>query len=270
MTLKEIAQLALAEDACPIPIDKCRSPNGPANCRVHCVEYFDRLCDSVSFEEAVKGLKDQFNVDCVSLEDLPKVVKDPQLVEEVNKRAHATTPEDFHQACKSLYVGMSELKSRFPGIQFPQKGLCIGGVPNSGNDLSLAAVDSTFGGIAMMILSMTGLKGEYLGYHYGHKDTRLKYDILRHEIGHWLSDGNKINRFRQMISFLTNRNPNDKVLQQIENNISDYAAESFQKGNDKEVLAEMFTKFTSPDYNRGEMDVVLEMFVENQLINYRG
>lgn len=268
--LRRVAQMALAEDECATPIEECRSKNGPANCRVHCVSYLDRLCDTLTFEDAVKGLKAKFNVDCVRLEDLSTVAKDSLLLEEVNKRVHGTTSEDFRSACKSLYVCMSDLKSRFPTIQFPKAGLCIGAVPDSENDLSLSSVDSTFGGIAMMVLSMSGLKGEYLGYHYGHDDARLKYDILRHEIGHWLSDGDKINRFRRMISFLMQRNPNDAVLQQIDNNISDYAAEAFRRHDDKEVLAEMFAKFTSPDYRRGAMDAVLEIFVENQIITSRG
>ena len=72
------------------------------------------------------------------------------------------------------------------------------------------------------------------------------------------------------ISFLVQRNPNDAVLRQIDNNISDYAAEAFRQHDDKEVLAEMFAKFTSPDYRRGAMDAVLEIFVENQIITSRG
>lgn len=266
MTLKEIAQLALAEDACPIPIDKCRSPNGPANCRVHCVEYFDRLCDSVSFEEAVKGLKDKFNVDCVPLEDLSKVVKDPQLVAEVNKRAHATTPEDFHQACKSLYVGMSELKSRFPGIQFPKAGLCIGGIPNDENDVILSSVDSTFGGMAMIILSEKQLKSANRGHYFGHFDARNKSDIIRHEIGHWLTDKSKLKIFRHLIDAVTKIKPTEDVGKKLKKNVSAYASESFEIKKDHEVIAEIFSKYTSPDYQKGILDVVLEIFVENQLL----
>lgn len=266
MTLKEIAQLALAEDACPIPIDKCRSPNGPANCRVHCVEYFDRLCDSVTFEEAAKGLKDQFNVDCVPLEDLSKVVKDPQLVAEVNKRAHATTPEDFHRACKSLYVCMSDLKSRFPDIQFPQKGLCIGGIPNNENDVLLSTVDSTFGGMGMIILSGTRLKSDNRGYYFGHFDARNQSDLIRHEIGHWITDKAKLTIFRRLINAVTKIKPSEDVGKKLKTNVSDYAAESFSAEDDKEVVAEIFSKYTSPDYQKGNLDIVLEIFVENQLL----
>ena len=71
--LRRIAREALAAtgvfagvaDECKTPPEECRSEKGPGGCRVHCAEYFDRLCETVSFDKARQGLKEKYGIECI-------------------------------------------------------------------------------------------------------------------------------------------------------------------------------------------------------------
>ena len=118
--LREADGLVSTTDECKTPIDQCRAKKGPAECRVHCVEYFDRLCDAVTFEEAQQGLKEQFGIEAIPRKCLNKVEDNPKIVDFVLSSTKSVPEEEHEIATRDFYVTLAMLKEMHPNVaSFP-------------------------------------------------------------------------------------------------------------------------------------------------------
>lgn len=92
---------------------------------------------------------------------------------------------------------------------------------------------------------------------WGHKDSRLPFEVIAHEIGHVLTDEVALLDFPQQVMLpLCRKHPDKKIREIITQEFSGVAAESRW-----EAIADLFARVTSPSYRRGELPSECEEFV---------
>ena len=99
---------------------------------------------------------------------------------------------------------------------------------------------------------------EWGGKTYGHSDKRNLEDMIRHEIGHALTTQYIQDKFHDVLSAIRKTLPRETYLQKMRATFSQYALESEM---DVEAIAELFSKATDKEYQKGQMDERFEELI---------
>lgn len=170
-------------------------------------------------------------------------------------------------------VCFDDLRTRFPNMQWPTNlGVRCGTQPGTGGQ-SVHSKDDKRHAILFGYLSKPWA-GVGLGrQNYGHNTVgQFSYDVLRHEMGHAIMSGELPNGKRKMTlfhDFVTKNygNPATDLIQYAGKYISSYAVTNKGRGPSmSEMMAEMFSLATSPDYKPGYLPEPVEDFIFKEML----
>ena len=169
----------------------------------------------------------------------------------------------FSDSIKCAAATIKDLKDRFPNMKqvhlaalFPSKAKN----PNTGaewikgdesnGDFSSICFHADYGNV--------GYGGEYS---YGHPDSRLPFDIFRHEWMHGISTGAVAKEWKAFVAD-TYGKPCKGLFKLMNDKVSHYAA----SGDIYEAQAECFAKITSHDYVPGTLPRPIEDFFYGKVL----
>lgn len=165
--------------------------------------------------------------------------------------------EMFKDSVKCAAAAIQDLTKRFPNMLKPHLACIFPSIPKSTNcgaewvkgDESNAAFSSI---CFHADYKNTSFGGEYS---YGHNDSRLPFDIFRHEYMHAISTGAVAKKWKQFVAD-TYGKPCTGFFKMMKAKVSGYAA----SGDIYESQAEIFALMTSHDYKPGTLPRPIEDF----------
>ena len=170
-------------------------------------------------------------------------------------------------------VCFDDLRTRFPNMQWPTNlGVRCGTQPGTGGQ-SVHSKDDSRHAILFGYISQPWPQCGLGRQNYGHNTVgQFSYDVLRHEMGHAIMSGQLPNGKRKMTlfhDFVTKHygNPATDLIQYAGKYISSYAVTNKGRGPSmSEMMAEMFSVATSPDYKPGYLPEPVEDFIFKEML----
>ncbi len=162
---------------------------------------------------------------------------------------------------------MWDLKDRFPKIKMPHIDLLFVSKPKS-PFVGAEFTRQPDGKTAICFHADYGHVSHGGSYSYGHPDSRLPFDVLRHELAHAIGKGEIHKEWKKFIGE-TYGFPAKGFFKVMKEKVSDYAA-VFKPGMKTpdiyEALAETFSMITSHDYKPGTLPRPIEDFVYTRML----
>lgn len=182
-------------------------------------------------------------------------------------------PSKSADTARCAAVCFDDLRSRFPNMQWPSNLSVRCGTQYGTGGQSVHTKDDQRHAILFGYIK-NPWPGSGLGRdHYGHNDAgRFSYDVLRHEMGHAIMSGELPNGKRKMTLFHDAVSqaygyPATDLIQFAGKYVSSYAVTNKGRGPSmSEMMAEMFSLATSPDYKPGYLPPEIETFFFSEVL----
>ena len=181
-------------------------------------------------------------------------------------------PSNSADTARCAAVCFDDLRTRFPNMQWPSNlSVRCGTQPGTGGQ-SVHTKDDQRHAILFGYIKKPW-PGCGLGKsNVGENDNRFSYSVLRHEMGHAIMSGELPNGKRKMTLFhdaVTKAygNPATDLIQFAGKYVSSYAVTNKGHGPSmSEMMAEMFSVATSPNYKPGYLPPEIERFLFGELL----
>lgn len=224
-------------------------------------DYMKVLADGMGEEEKGKSLKLCF--DAVGGDTLPDDFK----YAGKNHKAIAEDQGVYGDSVGCAAAVMKDLHSRFPNMKFPKIGMLFVSKPKNphvGAEFACDGDEKT----AICFHADYGSVENWGAYSFGHKDYRLPFDVLRHELALAIGKGEIHAKWKKFVGD-TYGFPATGFFKVMKEKVSKYAAHhkpGVSTPDIYESLAEVFSKMTSHDYKPGTLPLPIEDFVYTNML----